>query len=228
MTPRCDLMVSVLIDSPRPKPPFFVVKNGSNIRCKSLGGMAGPRSLIDTSTSSLISLVTMLSVRSANSQTQAAWGTLINGTNGLQNFEQAGNANWRVMEDGIGASVGNGFLVTKESYKDFRIVAEIWTDERANSGIFIRCQDPEDPGADSCYEVNMFDTRPGQEYATGCIFNTAPVIGGPHKAAASGTPSRSLPRDLSLPLCSTAWRRRKQPTPNTARVASRCNTVRAR
>ena len=132
-------------------------------------------------------------VGAAQAQTPAAWGVLLNGTNGLQNFEQEGNANWRVMEDGIGASLGNGFLVTKESYKDFRIVAEIWTDERANSGIFIRCQDPEDPGADSCYEVNMFDTRPGQEYATGCIFNTAPVIGGPHKAAASGTPSRSLP-----------------------------------
>ena len=116
-------------------------------------------------------------------QTEAAWGTLINGTNGLENFEQAGNANWRVMEDGIGANLGNGHLVTKESYKDFRIVAEIWVDEDANSGIFIRCQDPDDPGADSCYEVNVFDKRPGQEYATGGIVNTARVIGGPHQAA---------------------------------------------
>jgi hypothetical protein len=119
----------------------------------------------------------------AQAQTPAAWGTLINGTTGLQNFEQEGNANWRELEDGIGATLGNGFLVTKESYKDFRIVAEIWTDEQANSGIFIRCQDPEDIGADSCYEVNVFDNRPGQEYATGGIVNTATVIGGPHKAA---------------------------------------------
>ena len=119
----------------------------------------------------------------AHAQTPAAWGTLLNGTNGLQNFEQEGNANWRVMEDGIGASLGNGYLVTKESYKDFRIVAEVWTDETANSGIFIRCQDPEDIGANSCYEVNVFDNRPGQEYATGGIVNTARVIGGPHKAA---------------------------------------------
>jgi hypothetical protein len=122
-------------------------------------------------------------IGAANSQTSAAWGSLLNGTNGLQNFEQAGNANWRVMEDGIGADRGNGFLVTKESYKDFRINAEVWTDEEANSGIFIRCQDPEDPGADNCYEVNVFDKRPGQEYATGGIVNTARVIGGPHRAA---------------------------------------------
>jgi hypothetical protein len=119
----------------------------------------------------------------AQAQTQAAWGTLISGTDGLQNFQHEGNANWRVMEDGIGANLGNGFLVTKEPYKDFRIVAEIWVDDPANSGIFIRCQDPEDIGADSCYEVNVFDNRPGQEYATGGIVNTARVIGGPHKAA---------------------------------------------
>ncbi len=119
----------------------------------------------------------------AQGQTQAAWGTLINGTKGLENFVQEGNANWRVMEDGIGATQGNGHLVTKESYKDFRIVAEVWVDEGHNSGIFIRCQDPGDIGADSCYEVNVFDTRPGQEYATGGIVDTAKVIGGPHRAA---------------------------------------------
>jgi hypothetical protein len=119
----------------------------------------------------------------AQGQTSAAWGMLINGTNGMQNFTPVGNANWRVMEDGIGANRGNGHLVTKESYKDFRIVAEIWVDDRHNSGIFIRCQDPQDVGADSCYEVNVFDTRPGQEYATGGIVDTARVIGGPHRAA---------------------------------------------
>jgi Domain of Unknown Function (DUF1080) len=119
----------------------------------------------------------------AQAQTAAAWGTLLNGTNGMDNFNQTGNANWRVMEDGIGANLGNGHLVTKESYADFRIVAEIWTDGPANSGIFIRCQNPNNIGAGSCYEVNVFDTRPGQEYATGGIVDTARVIGGPHRAA---------------------------------------------
>jgi hypothetical protein len=130
-----------------------------------------------------LGLTAAAAVGLAQAQTPAAYGTLINGTNGLQNFEQEGNANWQVMEDGIGANRGNGHLVTKESYKDFRIVAEIWVDDQHNSGIFIRCQDPEDIGADSCYEVNVFDNRPGQEYATGGIVNTARVIGGPHRAA---------------------------------------------
>ena len=81
--------------------------------------------------------------------------------------------------DSIGASIGNGYLVTKESYGDFRLRAEVWVDTPANSGIFIRCQNPGDIGANTCYEVNLFDTRPGQEYATGGIVNTARVIGQP-------------------------------------------------
>ena len=152
-----------------------------------------------------LGLAGLAALGAAHAQTQAAWGTLLNGTNGLQNFDQEGNANWRVMEDGIGASLGNGYLVTKESYKDFRIVAEVWTDEAANSGIFIRCQDPEDIGADSCYEVNVFDTRPGQEYATGGIVEHGTRDRRTAQGRrASGTRSRSLPRDRSSPSCSTA------------------------
>jgi hypothetical protein len=93
----------------------------------------------------------------------------------LDNFEQAGNANWRVGERTVYADRGNGFLVTKQSYADFRLRAEVWVDDIANSGIFIRCEDAEDPGADSCYEVNIFDTRPDPSYGTGGIVNVARV-----------------------------------------------------
>jgi len=99
---------------------------------------------------------------------------LSDGTN-IENFEQAGNANWRVGERTIYADRGNGFLVTKQSYGDFRLRAEVWVDDIANSGIFIRCDDPEEPGANSCYEVNIFDTRPDPSYGTGAIVNVARV-----------------------------------------------------
>lgn len=115
----------------------------------------------------------------AQAQTNAAFGVLLDGTKGMENFTPTGNANWRPMGDSIGASLGGGFLVTKESYQDFRLRAEIWVDTPANSGIFIRCQNPNNPGANTCYEVNVFDTRPGQEYATGAIVNVAKVIGQP-------------------------------------------------
>ena len=97
---------------------------------------------------------------------------LSDGTN-IQNFDQAGNANWRVGERTIYADRGVGFLVTKQSYGDFRLRAEVWVDDIANSGIFIRCDDPEEPGAASCYEVNIWDTRPDPTYGTGAIVNVA-------------------------------------------------------
>jgi hypothetical protein len=93
----------------------------------------------------------------------------------LNAFDQVGNANWRIAERTIAADLGNGFLVTKQSYGDFRLRAEFWVDEIANSGIFIRCDDPEEPGANSCYEVNIFDTRPDPAYGTGAIVNVAKV-----------------------------------------------------
>jgi len=117
-----------------------------------------------------------------SAQTAAAWGVLLDGTN-MNNFTPVGNANWRILEGAVYADRGNGFLVSKESYADFQITAEVWTDTPANSGIFIRCQNPNNIGANTCYEVNIFDTRPGQEYATGGIVNTATVIGPPKKAA---------------------------------------------
>src|SRR2546430_4656301 len=49
------------------------------------------------------------------------------------------------------------------------IYAEFWTDEKANSGIFVRCKDPKKIGARDCYEFNIFDTRPDPSYGTGGI-----------------------------------------------------------
>jgi hypothetical protein len=117
---------------------------------------------------------------------------LLDGTEGtLRNFEQAGNANWRVgpgEQNGgstIYADLGNGFLVTKESYDNFRIRAEVYLDANHNSGIFIRCDDPEEPGADTCYEVNLFDTRPDKSYGTGAIVNVPGATVNPMPIAAN-------------------------------------------
>jgi hypothetical protein len=118
--------------------------------------------------------------------------TILDGTEAtLRNFEQAGNANWRVgpgeQNSGstIYADLGNGFLVTKESYDNFRIRAEVYVDATHNSGIFIRCEDPEEPGADSCYEVNIFDTRPDKSYGTGGIVNVPGATVNPMPTAAN-------------------------------------------
>jgi len=67
------------------------------------------------------------------------------------------------------------FLVTKQSFKNFQIRAEVWTSDDANSGIFIRCEDPKKLTAKTCYECNIFDTRPDPSYGTGAIVYHAEV-----------------------------------------------------
>jgi hypothetical protein len=106
------------------------------------------------------------------------WVTLLDGPKGMENWYQVGTANWRVV-DGIvqaDASVkGAGFLVTKNSYKDFMLRAEFWASHDANSGIYMRCANPQVITDKSCYEANIFDQRPDPTYGTGAIVHIAPV-----------------------------------------------------
>ena len=108
----------------------------------------------------------------ATMSSDAGWVTLIDGDKGLDNFNRIGDANWRAEGGAIVADKGKGgHLVTKNSYKNFQIRAEFWAETGTNSGIFIRASDPSKVGAANSYEVNIYDLRPGQEYATGAIVN---------------------------------------------------------
>jgi hypothetical protein len=111
----------------------------------------------------------------AHGQADAGWVTLFDGTN-LDNWSAIGDANWKLADGVVVADKGNGFLVSKGSYTDFQIRAEFWVDAEANSGIFIRCTDPNKVGSASAYEVNIFDQRPDPSYGTGAIVNVAKVV----------------------------------------------------
>jgi hypothetical protein len=110
---------------------------------------------------------------------ETGWTTLFDGKS-LDGFTKVGDANWRVEDGMIVADKGNGFLVTKTDYKDYEIRAEFWVEADSNSGIFIRCTDAEKIGAETCYEVNVWDTRPDPSYGTGAIVNVAKVNPMPH------------------------------------------------
>jgi len=126
---------------------------------------------------------------SALTQTGTGWTQLFDGKS-LDGWTQVGTANWRVEDGALVADKSTspqpgpgGHLVTKNSYKDHMIYAEFWTDEPANSGIFVRCKDPKKIGARDCYEFNIFDTRPDPSYGTGAIVyfaeaNPALKVGG--------------------------------------------------
>ena len=125
-------------------------------------------------------------VQNATAQTMApagaGWVTLFDGKN-LDNWNPIGTANWKLGEDGlVVADSGNGFLVSKDSYKDFEVRVEFWLEERTNSGVFIRCTDPKSVSGKTAYEVNIWDTRPEPKYGTGAIVDVAAVDPMPHAA----------------------------------------------
>lgn len=108
---------------------------------------------------------------------QENWTTLIDGSSGLENFTQVGGAVWTASDDAIQAveGSGTGFLLTKNSYSNFKLHIEFWVSDDANSGIYMRCQDPEAITDRSCYEANIYDQRPDLTYGTGGIVHIAPV-----------------------------------------------------
>ena len=98
------------------------------------------------------------------------WTTLIDGDKGLDNFNRVGDANWRAEDGAIVADKGTGgFLVTKNSYKDFQLRAEFWAGLNANSGIYMRCADPAVITDKTCYEANIYDERADPSFGTGAI-----------------------------------------------------------
>jgi hypothetical protein len=101
-----------------------------------------------------------------------AWRTLFDGSS-LAGWTPVGDANWQLMDGAVAADSGTGFLLTTASYADFDLDLEFWVTPDANSGVFIRCANPSEIGAATCYEVNIFDQRPDPSYRTGAIVEVA-------------------------------------------------------
>ena len=115
----------------------------------------------------------------AQAQSGEGWIALFDGKN-LDHWQGDGNANFAIDDGAIVAkdkkdAKTTAFLISKEKYKDFEVYAEVWASNDANSGIFIRCEDPKKPGAKTCYECNIYDTRPDPSYGTGAIVKVAKV-----------------------------------------------------
>ncbi len=112
----------------------------------------------------------------ASSGASGGWVKLIDGASGLDHFNRVGDANWLAQDGSVQASSGGkeaGYLVTKASYKDVVVRAEFWSSDDANSGVFLRCQDPSKITDENCYEANIFDQRPDPIYGTGAIVKVA-------------------------------------------------------
>jgi len=109
---------------------------------------------------------------SAEGAAAGDWQTLFDGT-GLAQFNPIGDANWEIVDGAVRATSGNGFLVSVASYTDFDLELEFWVTPDANSGVFLRCMNPLEISAMSCYEANIYDQRPDPKFRTGAIVDVA-------------------------------------------------------
>jgi len=91
----------------------------------------------------------------------------------LTSFDTLGDAQWRVVDGVVEAEGMASFLVTKGQYSDFELRVEFWPSSDANSGVFIRCGNPAEVGAESCYEINIFDQNENPANRTGAIIGHA-------------------------------------------------------
>jgi uncharacterized protein YceK len=101
-----------------------------------------------------------------------AWQTLFDGSS-LDGWGRVGDANWQIVDGAMQADMGTGFLLTNGVYDDFDLELEFWDTPDTNSGVFIRCANPGQIGAATCYEVNIFDHRPDPAFRTGAIVGIA-------------------------------------------------------
>jgi len=119
--------------------------------------------------------------RHAVAQNDIGWVMMFDGET-LSGWTPIGTANWRLENGAIVADSGNGFLVSANTYTDFQLRVEFWIEAKTNSGVFIRCTDPNSVSGKTAYEVNIWDTRPEPKYGTGAIVDVAAVDPMPHAA----------------------------------------------
>ena len=119
-----------------------------------------------------VAAIAVIGHAAASGQAAGSWKNLFNGTD-LSNWSVTGNADWRVTDGVIEATKARGFLVTKESYTDFEMHADVWVTADSNGGILFRITKPDDPGIENGYELNMNDKRADQTGRTGSIVNIA-------------------------------------------------------
>lgn len=88
-----------------------------------------------------------------------------------------GDANWKFDNDELIGQVkdGSGFVMTEKVYADFLLELEFKPDSTINSGVFLRCQN-KDISPTDCYEANIWDLHPNQDFRTGAIVTKAPPM----------------------------------------------------
>ncbi len=132
---------------------------------------------------------------------QDGWISLFDGKT-LNGWTTIGGVKWSVVDGALSAEPATqkveptgaskqtwpqGFLRSTQSFSNFEMTAEFWSLEDTNSGLFIRCQQPANPGSlGSCYEINISD--PHATTPTGGIVGVHSSL--PYRVKSAGKWSR--------------------------------------
>lgn len=109
------------------------------------------------------------------------WIQLFDGNTSF-GWNARGAARW-VVSDGCVVPVqgsGKGVLASNTEFSDFELSAEVWIDDVANSGIFVRSPMTGEINGKNAYEVNIFDAHP--LWPTGSINDVARGVAGTRTA----------------------------------------------
>jgi hypothetical protein len=100
------------------------------------------------------------------------WILLFDGET-LFGWAPRGDAEWFVADGVIRhrPDKGAGMLSTTTEFADFQLKVEFWIDDKANSGVFVRCPTSGQITATNAYEINIYDPHP--QWPTGSINEVA-------------------------------------------------------
>jgi hypothetical protein len=127
-------------------------------------------------------LIALATVGCRSMSSGDGWVTLIDGSDGMDNWSVSGSTgNWRaeggaIQADKLISGKGASVLVSKRSFKDFEMRVEFWAADDTNSGVYLRAPNPNQVNtASGAYEVQIWDKNPNPKYATGSLVNVAEV-----------------------------------------------------
>lgn len=109
---------------------------------------------------------------------EEGWILLFDGRT-LDGWTNRGTHAWRI-EDGAITSEGGtgpGHLATTQSFGDFRLRADFWIDDKANSGIYVRVPESDSATTSNSFEIQVYDAGP--VWATGALIEVQPVTNRP-------------------------------------------------
>ena len=144
-------------------------------------------------------------------------------------WDRVGETNWRVEEGAIVAdkltSEAPRISSPRTSTRTSRCTSSSGASDNANSGIYLRCQDPANITPGPAMRSNIFDSAPGPDIRHRRDRRFRRGESHAQGRVASGTPTKSPSRGGRSPWCSTGRRRRSSTTACLRKGRSRCNTA---